>query len=70
MSDTPRTDSAEVTNEETDRLVGYVESAFARQLERELNEWRECAKEMHEVITTASVKTKSVERFLDLMDSK
>ena len=38
MNDTPRTDELEITHEETYGLVGYVESAFARSLERELIE--------------------------------
>jgi len=38
MIDTPRTDELEMLCEETCDKVGYVESAFARSLERELIE--------------------------------
>ena len=50
MSDTPRTDSmipyGPPCNGEESGLI-HVPKAFARQLERELNQWKACAELLH-----------------------
>lgn len=52
MTDTPRTDSIEPYDAPyTDSAMIHVPAAFARQLERELNQWKECAEALYSCAT-------------------
>ena len=52
---TPRTDAAWDPSDPLWRLTENERCEFARQLETELNEWRECATHYHRVWKTASL---------------
>ena len=53
MIETPRTDKA-CTARMSGYMTGCVDADFARQLEREVNDWRACAAELAEAMRGSS----------------
>lgn len=72
MSDTPRTDAAYTAEPSVINSKGFIDMEFARQLERELNEWKQRAEKyeiaLHDCYIQTGEEAGDVQDFRALVD--